>query len=262
MTHRTPSHTAAHTSLDLLIQYHRTPSIALRNRIVQLNQGLVHKIAHRVSHQCPEPFEDLVQLGHLGLMRAIERFDPSQGCAFSSFAVPYIRGEMLHFLRDRSATLKIPRRIKDLQKSAKKTRETLTQHLCRRPTAQEMAAHLQISLQDWHEIQLADCNRFPLSLDSTLSAHSDTPIPLGETLVDEGYQWWQQFEEERQQLQAALEQLAARDRRVLEWVFIHGLSRKEVAHRIGVSPITISRWIQQGLQQLTHLLQPSWSLSA
>ncbi|MEB3163074.1 MAG: sigma-70 family RNA polymerase sigma factor [Prochlorothrix sp.] len=262
MTHCTPSRTAAHTSLDLLIQYHRTPSIALRNRIVQLNQGLVHKIAHRVSYQCPEPFEDLVQLGHLGLMRAIERFDPSQGCAFSSFAVPYIRGEMLHFLRDRSATLKIPRRIKDLQKSAKKTRETLTQNLCRRPTAQEIAAHLHISLQDWHDIQLADCNRFPLSLDSTLSTHSDTPIPLGETLVDESYQWWQQFEEERQQLQAALEQLADRDRRVLEWVFIQGLSRKEVAHRIGVSPITISRWIQQGLQQLTHLLQPSWSLSA
>ncbi|KKI99159.1 sigma-70 family RNA polymerase sigma factor [Prochlorothrix hollandica] len=253
---------ATPTSLDLLRQYHHSPSIGLRNQIVQLNQGLVQKIAHRVSHQCSEPFEDLAQLGYLGLIRAIERFEPHHGYAFSSFAVPYIRGEMLHFLRDRSATLKIPRRIKDLQKSAHRTQETLRINLQRRPTAQEIAAHLNISLQDWQELQLADRNRFPLSLDSTFSPYSDVPVPLGDTLVDEHYQSCQRSEEDRQQLQAALAQLEIRDRTVLEWVFIQGLSRKEVAQRIGVSPITVSRWIQQSMQQLMTILQSPLQLSA
>ena len=94
--------------MELLVSYHNKPSVRVRNQLVQLNVGLVRKIAHRVSHQCAEPYEDLEQIGYLGLIRAIERFNPHQGCAFSSFAVPYIRGEMLHFLRDRAGTVKIP----------------------------------------------------------------------------------------------------------------------------------------------------------
>ena len=104
-------------SMELLMTYHNgkgqlddRKQLALRNRLVKLNAGLVRKIAHRVSHQCAEPYEDLEQIGYIGLIRAIERFDPTQGCAFSSFAVPYIRGEMLHFLRDRGSSIKVPRR--------------------------------------------------------------------------------------------------------------------------------------------------------
>ena len=81
--------------MELLRSYHHNPSIKLRNRLVQLHTGLVRKMAHKFSHQCNEPYEDLEQIGYFGLIRAIERFDPSQGYAFSSFAVPYIRGEML-----------------------------------------------------------------------------------------------------------------------------------------------------------------------
>lgn len=100
--------------LELLNLYHQNPTIKLRNQLVELHKGLVRKMAHKFSHQCSEPYEDLVQIGYLGLIRAIERFDPNQGYAFSSFAVPYIRGEMLHFLRDRSTLVKIPRRWQEL----------------------------------------------------------------------------------------------------------------------------------------------------
>jgi RNA polymerase sigma factor (sigma-70 family) len=94
--------------MELLMAYKQEPSINLRNRLVRLNAGLVRKIAHRISHQCSEPYEDLEQIGYLGLIRAIERFNPGQGCAFSSFAVPYIRGEMLHFLAIAAPLLKFP----------------------------------------------------------------------------------------------------------------------------------------------------------
>jgi RNA polymerase sigma-B factor len=73
--------------------------VAVRNRLIQRNIGLVRKVAHQVSRHCAEPFENLVQVGSMGLIRAVERFDVGRGHSFSSFAVPYIRGEMQHYLQ-------------------------------------------------------------------------------------------------------------------------------------------------------------------
>lgn len=242
--------------LELLIIYDRTGSVEVRNRLVSLNAGLVRKIAHRVSYQCSEPYEDLEQIGYLGLIRAIERFEPSQGCAFSSFAVPYIRGEILHFLRDRSTTVKIPRRWQDLQKMTQNARIELTKQLKRSPTEQEIIQYLRISPDDWQEIQLAYRNRLPLSLDALVTPQHDSCLTLGDTLLDEQLQHLQVLEEERQQLHKALSQLEDKNRMAIEFVFIQGMSRKEVADRIGVSPMTVSRWIQRGTQQLLKTLKP------
>jgi len=119
--------------IELLHLYHQNPSIKLRNKLVQLHTGLVRKMAHKFSHQCNEPYEDLEQIGYFGLIRAIERFDPSQGYAFSSFAVPYIRGEMLHFLRDRSTLLKIPRRWQELYNEGQKNSQRISHVFGSRP---------------------------------------------------------------------------------------------------------------------------------
>lgn len=244
------------SGMELLMAYKQEPSIALRNRLVRLNAGLVRKIAHRISHQCSEPYEDLEQIGYLGLIRAIERFSPAQGCAFSSFAVPYIRGEMLHFLRDRGTSIKIPRRWQDLQKEAQKCQGEMIRHLGRQPSDHEMAAALSVSVEEWREVKLANKNRMPLSLDATVSQQLDGGITLGETLPDTYYQWMQGLEEDRQQLQRALNQLEDKTRSAIEFVFFKGLSRKEVAERIGVSPMTVTRRIQRGIDQMIVFLQP------
>ena len=89
-------------SLALLRQYQQTPCNQIRNQLVQLNIGLVRKEVHHWVKQCTESYEDLMQVGCIGLIRAIERFDLSRGSAFSTFAVPYIRGEIQHYLRDKS----------------------------------------------------------------------------------------------------------------------------------------------------------------
>ena len=174
--------------MELLMSYKQNSSIELRNQLVRLNAGLVRKIAHRVSHQCSEPYEDLEQIGYLGLIRAIERFNPSQGCAFSSFAVPYIRGEMLHYLRDRGTTVKIPRRWQDLQKDAQKRQAELVRTLNRQPSDAEMAEALGVSVVEWREVKLATKNRLPLSLDATICQQMDSSITLGDTLPDAHYQ--------------------------------------------------------------------------
>ncbi|MEL6228297.1 MAG: RNA polymerase sigma factor SigF [Cyanobacteria bacterium J06627_3] len=242
--------------MEMLMAYKQRPSIKLRNDLVRLNAGLVRKIAHRVSHQCAEPYEDLEQIGYLGLIRAIERFDPSQGCAFSSFAVPYIRGEMLHFLRDRGSTVKIPRRWQDLQKASQKMQADLLRRYGRQPSDYEMADALDISVKEWRQVKMANKNRMPLSLDATVCHQTDSTITLGDTLPDMHYQLLQALEEDRQQLQRALSQLEDKTRSAIEFVFFKGLSRKEVAERIGVSPMTVTRRIQRGVDQMITYLQP------
>ncbi len=236
--------------------YQQNPSVAIRNKLVRLNAGLVRKMAHRISRQCSEPYEDLEQIGFIGLIRAVERFDSTQGCAFSSFAVPYIRGEMLHFLRDRGNAIKVPRRLQDLQKEGQKVRLDLLKELGHEPSDAQVATALNISIYEWREIKIAAKNRLPLSLDATVHLQSDTQVTLGETLPDHHYLLLQRLEEDRQQLQGALNQLEDKTRAAIEFVFFNDLSRKEVAERIGVSPMTVTRRIQRGLEQMVLLLQP------
>ncbi|MBW4573772.1 MAG: RNA polymerase sigma factor SigF [Aphanothece sp. CMT-3BRIN-NPC111] len=243
-------------SMELLIAYYQNPSVQLRNQLVLLNAGLVRQIAHRVSYQCAEPYEDLEQIGYFGLIRAIERFNPQQGCAFSSFAVPYIRGEILHFLRDKGSTVKIPRRWQELQKEGQKVGEELTATLGRAPKDAEMAQALRVSVQEWRESKAAAQNRLPLSLDATVGQMVDYPITLGDTLPDPHYQGLQHLEEERQDLEEALSQLEEKTQAAIELVFINELPRKEVAKRIGMSPMTVTRRLQRGVDQLVSLLQP------
>jgi RNA polymerase sigma-B factor len=242
-------------NVELLMSYQHNPTVALRNKLVRLNAGLVRKIAHRISRQCCEPYEDLEQIGYLGLIRAVERFNPSQGYAFSSFAVPYIRGEMLHFLRDRSSSIKIPRRWQDLQKEGQRIRAQLAQSLGYQPSDAAVAEQLGISLNEWREVKLATQNRSPLSLDATVSQQTDSSMTLGDSLTDPHYQNLQVLEEDRQQLQLALSQLEDKTRAAIEFVFFGGLSRKEVAEKIGISPMTVTRRIQRGLEQMTALMQ-------
>jgi RNA polymerase sigma-B factor len=242
--------------MELLIAYYCNPSIKLRNQLVQLNIGLVRKIAHLTSRQCREPYEDLQQIGCIGLIRAIERFNPYQGCAFSSFAMPYIRGEMLHYLCDRGSLVRIPRRWQEIQRKGRTVSKELTATLGRLPTDAEIAQAVNVSLKDWQDSKLASQNRSPLSLDATVSQTVDCPTTFGETLTDVQEEAWRHREEERLQLQGAISQLEAKTQRTIELVFLGDLTRQEVAKKIGVSPVTVSRYVERGVNELVSLLQP------
>ncbi|WP_017315497.1 RNA polymerase sigma factor SigF [Mastigocladopsis repens] len=241
--------------MELLRLYHQNPSIKLRNQLVQLHTGLVRKMAHKFSHQCNEPYEDLEQIGYFGLIRAIERFDPSQGYAFSSFAVPYIRGEMLHFLRDRSTLLKIPRRWQELYNEGQKVRRELVVTLGRPPKDSEIASQLKVSLQEWQETKLAVQNRMPLSLDATVVQNVDCQITLGEAIPCHRSVAVQQQQEEQQQLQGAISMLEEKPRMAVEMVYLKELSRKDTAKKIGTSPMTVTRYLQKGVQDLVSMLR-------
>lgn len=246
-------------SIELLVAYRQKPSVQLRNRLVRLNMGLVRKVAHRLAHQCAEPYEDLEQCGFLGLITAIERFDPTQGFAFSSFAVPYIRGEILHFLRDRANPVRIPRRWQQLNRDGAKQRQILRLELGRQPSEAEIAEALDVTLEEWRSVKLASSNRNPLSLNAQVSnggyQQADSAMSLGDTLIDTRAQLLQMNEEDRLELQHAMMQLEEKTREMIESVFFLQQSRQEVAKKIGVSPVTVTRHIKKGIEELVLLLQ-------
>jgi RNA polymerase sigma-B factor len=239
---------------ELLQRYQQRPDPEVRNRLVNLNIGLVRCEAHRWIRQSNESFDDLMQVGSLGLIRAIERFDLSKGYAFSSFAIPYIRGEIQHYLRDRSATMRIPRRWQSLAHQSRQAVHTLRSELNRQPNDVEIANFLAISIEEWQEVKLAIRNRSLLSLDAPVMDEESDSASLSDVLPDPKYRSFQLAEEDRIRLHQALQQLEERTRRIVEFVFLHDLTQKETAQRLGISSVTVSRRVKQGLKHLKSVM--------
>lgn len=237
----------------LFWEYRRTKSLEIRNQILQLNMGLVRQEVCRWLNQCRESHEDLLQVGCIGLLRAIERFDPERGFAFSTFAVPYIRGEIQHYLRDKGYAIRIPRRCLELKNQANKVIRKLRNSLRRQPTDEEVAKELGVSLQEWEEVKLAYKNREPISLDISTS-DEDEKLTLADCLPDNRYRSFQLAEEDKIRLQNALNQLEEGIRKVLEFVFLKDLTQKETAEMLGVSVITVSRRLKKGVAKMRKLI--------
>lgn len=241
-------------SATLLREYQQYRSATIRNQLVTLHLGLVRKEGHYWTNQCTESYDDLLQVGCIGLIQAIERFDMSKGHAFSSFALPYIRGEIQHYLRDKGVMLRIPRRWLALQQQAVGVSRDLREKYNRQPTDSEVAAGLEISVAQWQEVKLAWQNRSPLSLDTPVQDAEEGSTCLGEMVPDTQYRSFQLAQEDLIRLQQALVQLENRTHEVLKFVFLYDLTQKEVAKHLGISVVTVSRRVKKGLESLKKLM--------
>ncbi|NJK38272.1 MAG: RNA polymerase sigma factor SigF [Oscillatoriales cyanobacterium RM2_1_1] len=249
-------------SLELLRQYQYSPSQVLRNQIVQLNLGLARKEVHRWVNRCGESYDDLLQVGCIGLIRAIERFDVSKGNAFSSFATPYIRGEIQHYLRDKSPSVRLPRTWTALERQAEKAIHELRITLGRSPKDLEVAQALHIQVEEWSQVKLMSRNRSLLSLDAPVKEGDEGTVCLGDMMLDQSYFGFQSAQEDQLCLKQALARLEEGTRKVLEFVFFEELTHKEAAKRLGVSTVTVSRRIKKGIDCLREtLVETEWSLN-
>ncbi|MEO1620454.1 MAG: RNA polymerase sigma factor SigF [Cyanobacteria bacterium J06632_3] len=244
-------------TLEILTNYQKSRCLHLRNRLVQMNIGLVRREAHRWLHSSGETFDDLMQVGSLGLIRAIERFDLHKGFAFSSFAIPYIRGEIQHYLRDKGTVVRIPRRWQTLQNQSARAIRHLQEELKRKPSDQEVAAELDISVEEWQQVRIASSNRNLLSLDAPIQDSDNGSFSLADLLPDARYRSFQLAQEDRIRLQQALSQLEKRTREVVEFVFLQDLTQKETAERLGISSVTVSRRVKKGLKHLQVIMHPA-----
>jgi RNA polymerase sigma-B factor len=255
-THKVREFSAADktTTLELLKQYRKAPSAYLRDRLVRLNIGLVKKEVHFWADRHSELYDDLLQVGALGLIGAVDRFELNRGYAFSSFAVRYIRGEIQHYLRDKSSSVRIPRRWMDLQQQSVRVMQKLRNTLQREPSAQEVANALGVTLIEWQEAKLACQNRAPLSLDAPIRSEEEDAASIGDLVADPKSNMQLQ-QDEKFRLQQALAVLEQRTREIVEFVFIEDLPQREVAKMLGVSAVTISRQLKKGLSTLRCVLE-------
>jgi RNA polymerase sigma-B factor len=240
-------------TLVLLHEYQASGLPHLKDRIVRLNLGLARREAHYWANQCQENYEDLLQVGSIGLVSAIDRFDLAKGYAFSTFAMPYIRGEIQHYLRDKSSVVRVPRRwLELLQKSASINQQFQAEYQ-RLPSDTEMATALALSIEEWQEVRLAQQNRQAISLDCPTG--DDEGHCMMDILPDHGYRSFQLADEDRQRLRQGLVTLEQHTRQIIEFVFFYDLTQKEVAEQMNISVITVSRHVKKGVGLLKSFFQ-------
>ena len=218
----------------------------LRESIVEKTLPLADHIARRYKNR-GEPIDDLVQAARVGLVNAVNRFDPDNGADFLSFAVPTMMGEVRRHFRDYGWAVKVPRRLKDLQGQLVKARAELSQQIGRAPTASEVAAHLGIERDAVMEATIASSNYSTLSTDVQTTTDDDYRS-VGDTLgdVDPNIDKVVDLETVRPLIAA----LPERERVVLTLRFFESLTQTQIAARMGYSQMHVSRLLAQALRRL------------
>lgn len=234
----------------------RTTQIQLRNTIAEAHRNLVRKIAHRWKGQCAEEFADLEQIGFLGLMRAIERFDPTQGNAFSSFAVPYIRGEILHFLRDHGSGTKIPRRWREANSAASRVeRAWAARNGGTMPTEAQLSEATGIPAAKLRLVREAVGNQTAISLEEHEMDFA-APETRAEPTRDP------RFNRAVAQMFDNLIHLPAIDQELVNALYFQRHSRKAVAKDFRIEPADLKVRIQAILTQLATIPAPVPAIAA
>ena len=216
---------------------------ALRAALIERHLPLVTFMARKFADR-GEPLDDLIQVGTIGLIKAIDRFEISKGFEFSTFATPTIVGEIKRHFRDKTWAVRVPRRLQELGASVTKATTELTQKLDRSPTPKEIAKHLGITVDDVAEALESNAAYSTVSLDVT----SETSTSIGETFgaLDEALEGV----EYRDSLKPLLAQLDDREKRILQMRFFDNLSQSQIATELGISQMHVSRILNK---VLTHL---------
>jgi RNA polymerase sigma-B factor len=219
---------------------------AAREELLEMYQPVARRMAARYAG-VSEPFDDLLQVASLGLLQAIDRFDPGRGTPFIGFAKPTILGELKRYFRDRVWTVRVPRSIHDMMARVEKATEALELELRRPPSVGELAAELGVETAEVLEALEANHNRRPLSLDAPRvgSEEDDSPPEwVGEQEL--GYE----RVEDRIMLENVLPALGERDRQILKLRFVDEMPQSRIAEHLGCSQMQVSRLLRRALQQL------------
>jgi RNA polymerase sigma-B factor len=231
-------------------RYARTRNPALRDRLVIAHASLVRYLASKFATR-GEPLEDLIQVGTVGLINAVERYEPNRGLKFSTFATPTIVGEIQRYFRDKCWKLKVPRRLKDLNVASLRARSVLAGRLGRTPTVAEVAAEIGATEEETLEAMELGNAYDPPSLDAQVG-DTDT-VSLGETIGGEDPALAAIVG--RAEIEQALETLDERDRAVIKGLYFDELSQTLVAERLNLSQMHISRLHKRAIAQLQRRMR-------
>ena len=235
------------TERQLLLRYHLEGDLAAREELVERFLPLARDLALRYSYT-DEPFDDLLQVACLGLIKAIDRFEPGRGTKFTSYAAPTILGELKRHFRDKGWSLHVPRDLQERTLAVSRESEALAKRFGRSPKVREVAESLGCSVEEVLEAQEAAASYEAASLDAPAARDDDESASLVDLLGDDDSAY--DLVEDRQAIASTWKALPDVERQVLELRFVHDLTQREIGERIGYSQMHVSRLLRRALTRL------------
>jgi len=236
---------------ELMRRYCETRDRSLRNSLAESYMYIAQIVARRFSGRGVE-YDDLLQVASLALLRALERFDCAQGVRFPSYATPVLIGEVKNYFRDRYTLIRMPRRHQEMARVLDRTRDELTHSLGRIPTVDETAQAAGMALEVALDVMESQAASYPRSLDSTMDAEGDSGIGYSLGAEDDNYS----RVEERDMLVRLMSTLSGNERALIQQRFFDGRSQREVAARLGVSQMHVSRLERRLIERLRREVAP------
>jgi RNA polymerase sigma-B factor len=233
-----------------LFARHQQGDRLAREELVRRFMPLARSLARRYDRSS-EPFEDLLQVASLGLLKALDRFDPEMGHPFASFAVPTILGEMRRHFRDAGWSVHVPRGSQERALKVRDAQERLANERGRAPTVQELAQYLELGQEDVIDALQAIQAYESLSLDAPRPGATDEATSYGDAMGEEDARY--ELVELDATVSAVLGRIPQRERQILRMRFVDDLTQTEIAARVGISQMQVSRLLRRSLDQLRAL---------
>jgi RNA polymerase sigma-B factor len=248
----TPAPTVTVGSGELFNRWYEHHDVRARDALIERFLPLARKLARRYAAS-NEPYDDLVQVASLGLVKAVERFDPSRGFAFTSFAVPTIVGELKRYFRDSAWALHVDRSAQELARKIAGARREVSLQQGRSPTVRELAEYLECSEEEVLDgLQTGEAYD-TLSLDAPRGGGEDEADNRLDALGSQDGRL--DLVDDQATVFAAAQRLPERERRILYLRFGEDLTQAEIARRVGVSQMQVSRLLRKSVQRLRDLTQ-------
>src|SRR5204863_9692788 len=235
----------------LLRRYHEHGDLQAREQLIEQYMSLVRSLARRYSYR-GEQLEDLVQIGAIGLIKAIDRFDLSRGVELTTYATPNIIGEIKRHFRDRGWSVRVPRGLQELNVQLSRLIEQLTVQLGRSPTIPELAKAAGVEEEEVLEALESGRAYTSLSLSVGGGGGDDDDLDPLESLGTEEHQY--EVSEDRAVLAPGFKALDERERKILQLRFFEGLTQSQIAQQVGISQMHVSRLIRRSLEKIRETI--------
>ncbi len=243
---------------DWLIEYKRVKDEKtkkqLQNLIVMAAMPLVRKIAHSLARRSTDPVDDLIQVGSVGLIKAIEFFDPNISTKFKTYASYLITGEIRHYLRDKASMIKAPREIQELAFRINTVIKQLADTGIESPSNEQIAEVMSLPVHKINDVIEVDRRKSTISLDQTISNSEDECFSLADKIPAGDYQEFINAYEEKIMLSNAIAELPQELRTIVELNYYEDLNQREIALRLGISQMQVSRKLKRALSEIHNII--------
>lgn len=221
----------------------------LQNLIVVGAMPFVKKIACGLARRSTDPVDDLIQVGAVGLIKAIDLYNPEIGTKFKTYATYLITGEIRHYLRDKASMIKAPREIQELAFRINCVIKQLTKD-GQEPSSEEIAEAMSLSVSKVNDVIEVDRRKSTISLDQTLNFDDDETMPLADKIPSGDYQEFLDAYEQKIMLSKAISQLKPKMKEVIELSYYQDLNQREISEKLKISQMQVSRRLKQALSDM------------